>query len=413
MTFTPTSEVKVSLNFSNDDIGTVGRLAVRDRKIYFEYDSQFVRQGLELSPYRLPLRPGLQSFDPHLFEGLPGLFDDSLPDGWGRLLVDRALRQEGVLPGQLTALDRLEFVGSSGMGALCYQPEFADPVDHENRIDLDRLAKQSRAVLSGEANDVLQELIALNGSSAGARPKGVIGVDRKRQRLCHPVAPLPEGYEHWLVKFPNAQDGIDAGAIEYVYALMAKDAGLPMMDVHLFPAKEGPGFFASKRFDRDGDSRRHVHSVCGLLHSDFRTPALDYKDLLTLTSGLTRDIREVEKMYRLAVFNVLAHNRDDHSRNFSFVMANNGEWHLSPPYDLTFSSGPGGEQSTTVLGQGSRPTLLNLMELGQDAGVEKSRITDAIDRTKAALDRWREWAREYGVADSNVELIAQRMGTIG
>lgn len=143
--------------------------------------------------------------------------------------------------------------------------------------------------------------------------------------MIHGVHNLPSGYTPWMVKFPNTQDGLDAGAIEYVCALMAKNAGVFTPDVHLFPALIGAGYFAIKRFDRDGLKRYHMHSACGLLHSDFRTPSLDYEDLITLTGVLTRDMREVEKLYRLAVFNVLAHNRDDHSKNFSYLMDSQGE----------------------------------------------------------------------------------------
>lgn len=201
---------------------------------------------------------------------------------------------------------------------------------------------QAQEVLDGTSDDVLAELIALNGSSAGARPKALIGVNDKRDHIIHGVHDLPAGYTPWMVKFPNSQDGLDAGAIEYVYALMAKEAGVSMPDVHLFPAKRGTGYFAIKRFDRDGDKRYHMHTACGLLHSDFRTPSLDYEDLVALTGMLTRDVREVEKLYQLAVFNVLAHNRDDHSKNFSYLMDSQGRWKISPAYDLTFSSGPRG-----------------------------------------------------------------------
>ena len=224
---------------------------------------------------------------------------------------------------------------------------------------------QAQEVLDGTSDDVLAELIALNGSSAGARPKALIGVNDKRDHIIHGVHDLPAGYTPWMVKFPNSQDGLDAGAIEYVYALMAKEAGVSMPDVHLFPAKRGTGYFAIKRFDRDGDKRYHMHTACGLLHSDFRTPSLDYEDLVALTGMLTRDVREVEKLYQLAVFNVLAHNRDDHSKNFSYLMDSQGRWKISPAYDLTFSSGPRGEQSTMVMGEGRNPNTIHLLKLAQ------------------------------------------------
>lgn len=401
------AEIKVGLNFGDETI-PVGRLATREQAIYFEYNASFIERKIDISPFNLPLQSGVSTFDRHLFEGLPGIFNDSLPDGWGRLLFDRFVRSQGILPNDLTPLDRLAHVGYFGMGALVYEPDYSF-VQAENIVNLDILAAQSQEVLDGSAEDVLQELLALNGSSAGARPKALIGVDASRQNISHGAHELQEGCAHWLVKFANAQDGFDAGAIEYVYALMAKEAGIAMPDVHLFPADRGAGYFAIKRFDREGNKRFHMHTACGLLHSDFRTPSLDYEDLIALTGALTRDAREIEKMYRLAVFNVLAHNRDDHAKNFSFLMDDTGEWVLSPAYDLTFSSGPRGEQSTMVLGEGKNPTRDHLVKLGLDAKLNQIKINAIIEQTTNALGRWRSLANEYGVTQVNIDLIAKNI----
>lgn len=403
-------EIKVSLNFG-EKISPVGRLALRDRKIYFEYDASFVASGAEISPLRLPLQSGVTSFDYQLFEGLPGVFNDSLPDGWGRLLFDRLARSKGILPSDITPLDRLAHVGMNALGALVYEPDHSDDTspEHDKQINLDSLARQARDVLEGEATDVLAELIALNGSSAGARPKALIGVDERFETIVHGVSDLSEGYQPWMVKFPNSEDGLDAGAIEYVYALMAIEAGIAMPQVHLFDGSSGAGFFAIKRFDRIGRKRLHMHTACGLLHSDYRTPSLDYEDLIVLTSSLTRDVREVEKMYKQAVFNILAHNRDDHSKNFSFLMNDKGEWALSPAYDLTFSSGPRGEQSTLVMGEGRNPGQEHLRKLGQEAGLSNERIDEIIDHTRGALSKWEELAAQYGVSPSSIGLIKSKI----
>lgn len=404
MNFTPVSQVKVGLDFGGGG-EPLGRLALRDRQIYFEYNPGFLTRGLDVSPIRLPLKSGLQTFDNKLFEGLPGLFNDSLPDGWGRLLFDRSMRAKGFLPEEFSPLDRLAHIGQTGMGALTYEPDFSE-APRDDQIDLDWLAAQSAEVLEGEAEDVLAELLALNGSSAGARPKALIGFDRKQNRIVHGAGAMDENYEPWLVKFANTQDGTDAGAIEFAYAEMARRAGIDIPETHLFPARKGAGYFATKRFDREGSKRLHMHTACGLLHSDFRTPSLDYQDLIELTTLLTRDVREVEKIFRLAVFNVLAHNRDDHSKNFSFLMNKTGQWRLSPAYDLTFSSGPGGEQSTMVMGEGKSPKLSHLRALGEEAGVRKVLVDDIIDQTRAALSGWPSLAKEYGVRTSNIRLIA-------
>jgi serine/threonine-protein kinase HipA len=402
------SEIRVGLNFTGD-ILPVGRLARHERIIYFEYDTTFIGRGLEISPLHLPVQSGLKSFQSDLFEGLPGVFNDSLPDGWGRFLFDRLLRSQGLLPDDVTPLDRLAHVGAHALGALVFEPD-QSAGGRQDEISLNILATQIRDVLEGASDDVLAELNNLNGSSAGARPKALIGTDKSRGRLLHGVHDLPDEYSPWIVKFPNSQDGPDAGAIEYVYALMAVEAGLELPDVHLFQAEGSAGYFAAKRFDREGGRRTHMHSACGLLHSDIRTPSLDYEDLVALTFKLSSDVRQIEKMYRLAVFNVLAHNRDDHAKNFSFLMDEAGDWTLSPAYDLTFSSGPGGEQSTMVMGEGKTPGTEHLLRLAEGAGLRRKFSTEIIDITKSSLARWPDLARQHGVSDANITLIGDVIG---
>ena len=400
-------EVKVGINFGGSTM-PVGRLAIRERTIYFEYDRAFIDYGIEISPLNLPLQSGVFRFDFNLFEGLPGVFNDSLPDGWGRLLFDRFARTQGIMPAEVTPLDRLAYIGLQGMGALVFEPDYSVD-ERQEALNLEHLAEQAKDVLDGTSDEVLQALLTLNGSSAGARPKALIGVDQTREHIVHGVNKWLDGYAPWMVKFANSQDGLDAGAIEYVYALMAIEAGIHMPDVHLFAAQKGAGYFAVKRFDRENNKRYHMHTACGLLHSDFRTPSLDYEDLMALTSMLTRDVREVEKMYRLAVFNVLVHNRDDHAKNFSFLMDNTGEWKLSPAYDLTFSSGPRGEQSTMVMGEGRNPTVEHLIKLGTEANMAKDRIHHIIQKTQTSLAKWPEMAKHYGVSEVNIKLIQSKL----
>ena len=410
MTFTTVSQLQVGLDFG-EGAQPLGRLAMRDRKIFFEYDPGFVAARLDVSPFRLPLKLGVQVFDGKLFEGLPGLFNDSLPDGWGRLLFDRAMRTKGLLPEQLSPLDRLAHIGQTGMGALTYEPNLS-AIPGNELIDLDWLAAQSANVLVGVAEDVLAELLALNGSSAGARPKALIGFDRDQGLIVHGADKLDTDYEHWLVKFANSQDGLDAGAIEFAYAEMARQAGIVIPETYLFPAKKSAGHFATKRFDRNVSRRLHMHTASGLLHSDFRTPSLDYQDLIELTTLLTRDVRETEKMFRLAVFNVLAHNRDDHSKNFSFLMNELGEWRLSPAYDLTFSFSPGGEQSTMVMGEAKVPSISHLRALGELADLRKGLIEEIVEQTQSVLAGWSKLAKEFSVTASNIRLIAERIANL-
>lgn len=404
---TSIKELKVGLNFGSE-IQPVGRLAIRDGIIYFEYDNAFLETNLEISPLKFPLQRGVIELPRTPFEGLAGVFNDSLPDGWGRLLFDRMLRAEGILPNEVTALDRLAYVGLNGMGALVYEPD-ESPKHYDEKINLDVLASQTEQVLEGESGEVINELLALNGSSAGARPKAMIGLDSQRKNISHGTGDLKDGFEHWIVKFPNTQDGNDSGAIEYIYSIMAENAGLEMPATHLFPSQKGSGYFAVKRFDRDKNKRFHMHTVSGLIHSNYRFPSHDYEDLLALTSAITKDIREVEKMFRLAVFNVMAHNRDDHAKNFSFLMNEFGEWKLSPGYDLTFSNGPGGEQSTMVMGEGRNISRTHLEKLGLEAKLSKAFIVEVIRQTSLALENWKNLAKEYDVNKENIEMIEKRI----
>lgn len=396
--------INVALDFGGGPVA-VGRLATKDRRIYFEYDAAFIKRGLAISPLKLPLRTGVQEFDPRLFDGQAGVFNDSLPDGWGRLLLDRALRARGIMPDAFAPLDRLAHVGRHGMGALIYEPDYSE-TPAQNHIDLDELSTQSRHILEGESSAVLETLLALNGSSAGARPKAMIGVNAGKTKIIQGVDDLPEEYEHWLVKFPNTTDGIDAGAVEFVYSQMARAAGLCVMESHLFPAKKGPGYFATRRFDRlSGNKRLHKHTASGLLHADFRVPSLDYQDLIRATMALTRDIREAQKMFRLAVFNVLSHNRDDHAKNFSFLMDEHGKWRMAPAYDLIFSGGPGGEQSTMLMGEGKNPGTAQLLKLAAIADLSDNEARAIIDQTRQALDQWQTLARKTGVSKEMIGLI--------
>lgn len=405
MTYQPISLVHVSLNFGNAT-HKVGRLALVKRKIYFEYDPAFIKSGLDISPLKLPKQMDAIPCDDAVFEGLFGVFNDSLPDGWGRLLLDRQVRKHGIVPEQLTPLDRLTHVGSFGMGALTYEPDTSEHSQHADAISLDKLAAETGEVLEGEAGDVFSELLGLSGSSAGARPKVMLGVSANKKKLIHGQQELPKGYAHWMVKFASSSDAKDIGAIEYAYSLMARAAGLTMMPTHLFPAKKGAGYFGVERFDRSGDKRLHMHTVSGLIHADHRLPSLDYEQIMRATLALTRNVQELEKILRLAAFNVFSHNRDDHAKNFSFLMDDKGSWNVSPAYDLTFSGGPGGEHSTTVMGEGKRPGKEHLLMLAKKVGIAKPLANSIIDEVKEAVQQWPIHAEEAGLTKASKKIIA-------
>jgi serine/threonine-protein kinase HipA len=400
--FTP----KLTVHLNATQKQKVGTLAYKDRKIYFEYDQTFLQTGIEISPYKLPLKAGVMRCDDDTFEGLWGVFNDSLPDGWGRLLMDRHLMRLGIHARDLTPLDRLEYVGNYGMGALSYEPFHEMENPSIDTIVLDQLALHSQEILAGSSEDLVDELLVLNGSSAGARPKAMIQLSDNKREIIHGSQPLREGYSHWMVKFASGTDHPEIGAIEYAYSLMAKEAGLEMPKTALLEGKKG-NYFSCERFDRIGDKRVHVHSVAGLVHSDFRFPSLDYDDLLSLSLHLTKNIQEQEKVFRLACFNLLAHNRDDHAKNFSFLMDERGEWKFSPIYDVTLSSGPGGEHSTMVAGEGKNPTKEHLLTLAK-----KHRLKNGVsicDEVYASVAQWSKFGQRVGVSQKMIRFIESKL----
>jgi len=395
--------VNIFLHQSNKKI-VVGKLAYKDGVIYFEYDSVFLYTKLQISPYKLPLKSGVHICDDKVFEGLFGVFGDSLPDGWGRLLLDRHFLKRGVPYHEITPLDRLSYIGKFGIGALSYEP-IIDDIDssHNEKIVLDDLASASHEILQGNSEEMIDSLLSLGGSSAGARPKIMLQLSSDKRQILHGSQNLYDGYEHWMVKFASSHDNIDIGKIEYAYSLMAKDAKIEMSKTTLLHGKKN-SYFATKRFDRDKDKRVHLHSVAGLTHSDFKTPTLDYDDLLALTLHLTKDVNEQLKMFKLACFNLFSHNRDDHAKNFSFVMNEVGIWRLSPAYDLTFSYGPGGEHSTTYLGEGKYPTSDNLLALAKKHKIKNPQII--INEIKEVVNNFKYYADTTGVGTSSQSAIS-------
>jgi serine/threonine-protein kinase HipA len=393
MTFSNQNLVYVYYHGSSHKI-LMGRLLLKSRKIFFEYDAAFVKTGLDLSPFKLSLKAGIIESNDRTFEGLFGVFNDSLPDGWGRLLLDRKLMNAGLNPCTLSPLDRLCFVGKRGMGALSYEPENPTSMSHITN-NLDEIDKEIQATL--DENDIyVDDLLVLAGSSAGARPKVLLHING----------------EDWLIKFRSHLDPKDISAIEYAYHLMAKEAGLIVPEAQLFPSRKGLGFFGVKRFDRNGNSCIHMHTIAGLLHTDHREPSLDYESIMKATLYLTKDIRQCEIQYRNAVFNILSHNRDDHSKNFSFLMDIQGDWTISPAYDLTFSSGPSGEHSTMIMGEGKSPTKAHLLKLAGICNIRQDKALEIIHQVLAATEKWDGFATKFGVSKLQTKNIGEALSTI-
>lgn len=361
----------------------VGTMALyQNRQAAFEYSDDWIADGFSISPFSLPLekRVFMPKIDP--FDGIFGVFADSLPDGWGRLLLDRLMKRNGINPMEIGNLDRLAIVGETGMGALSYRPVITLE-EAENDMSLDELAAECEKILQTEYSEELDTLFKLGGSSGGARPKILTKIDN----------------DDWIIKFPSSYDSKNIGKQEYDYALCAGKCGIDMAPVRLFKSNECQGYFGTKRFDRintgDGDNvvRRHMVSVSGLLETSHRIPNLDYELLMRLTMILTKDTTECEKLYRLMCFNVFAHNRDDHSKNFSYIyLEDEKRWVLSPAYDLTYSSSLNGEHATTINGNGVNPGINDLLEVAKKAGLDiKAARTAAEDIRECVKENLKEY----------------------
>ena len=362
----------------------MGLLSQREGRIFFEYAPDFLNFGLEVSPFKLPLRPGMFEGDPMFAGGLFGVFNDSLPDGWGCLLLDRQLMRRNISYNEIGPIDRLRLIGKDPFGALEYEPA-EEGAEETIKIILDSLAREADKILEGRSQEMLDELVALNGSSGGARPKITALVSDDKSKIVQNSRAVPDGLSSWIIKFSNKRDRKDLGLHEYVYSLIAKKAGIKMTETYLFPSKNSSGHFGTKRFDREGNQKIHIHSASGLLHADFRIPCLDYASLLRLTQLLTKNQQDIEQMVRLMIFNVKAGNKDDHSKNFTFLLDKAGEWHLSPAYDLTRSSGINGEQTAMVNGKGCGITDEDLIKEAQRYNVSAGKVREMITQTEDAL----------------------------
>lgn len=335
----------------------IGRMAITpDEVCGFEYDSDWIKTGFSISPFYMPLKSGLIMAKRDPFRGNFGVFDDSLPDGWGNLLLDRYLQEKGIDPYKLSILERLSLIGSTGRGALEYRPD-KSIITNDEFIEFDRLAKEAEKILeSKESEGSVDLLYKYGGSSGGARPKVFARIDGRE----------------WLVKFKATNDPVNVGEIEYNYSLLAKECGIRMAETRLFNDR----YFGVERFDRTPHGKIHTISAAGLLHANYRIPSLDYSILLKLTLNLTKDMEQVISMFRLMVFNILISNRDDHAKNFSFQWIN-GTWKLSPAYDLLPSSGFNGYHTTTINGKGE-PELSDIITVASEVGIQRQNATQIV-----------------------------------
>lgn len=368
---------KLTVKYNGINVGTLS-LTPDNKLCAFEYDKAWLAEGFSISPLELPLKPGLFIAKAEPFYGNFGIFEDSLPDGYGRYLLHKALLKEGIDDRNLTSLDRLSIVGNSGMGALTYEP--ATTLFKENEtLDFDLLQEKALEVLKEQQDTDAGFLLYNSGNSGGCRPKAIFTDD--------------EG--HWLVKFRHTYDPQDMGLQEYHYNKVARKCGINVPDFKLTNGK----YFTTRRFDlADNGERIHMATAGGLLGISLSAPVLDYSNLLALTGYLTQRPADVEEMYRRMVFNYLTDNKDDHCKNFSYIVQKDErgkwQWHLAPAYDLTLcTEGYNGQHATSVNGTG-RPTLQDFIAVGTKIKISENRCREIIRQVQencGDLLRYKLW----------------------
>lgn len=357
---------KLTVKYHNRVVGTLS-LTPDDRLCAFEYDNAWLSEGFSISPLELPLKTGLFIAKAQPFHGNFGIFEDSLPDGYGRYLLHKALLREGINDTDLSALDRLSIVGNDGMGALTYLPE-KKIIKESNILDFDLLQEKALQVLKEKQDTDAGLLLYNSGNSGGARPKAIFSDN--------------EG--HWLIKFRHFYDPEDIGKQEFHYNEVARQCGINVPDCKLTNGR----YFTTRRFDiAQNGERVHTATAGGLLCLSLSMPVLDYTNLLALTGFLTQNAKEVEEMFRRMVFNYLTDNKDDHCKNFSFIVSDTGNgqyhWHLSPAYDLTLcTEGYNGEHITSVNGTG-RPTLQDMIAVGKKNKMSEQRCREIFEEIKS------------------------------
>lgn len=399
----------------------------------FEYTPEFVRTGLEISPVHMPLRADyvyvFQGLDRETFKGLPSILADSLPDDFGNALIDAWLAQQGRSKATFTPVERLLYQGERGMGALEYRPALATERDKAESIQIDALVRLASEVLSDResiaerlnAHDpsvddaALQHLIHIGTSAGGARAKAVIAIDAQGEIRSGQVT-APPGFEYWLLKFDVAKDSkllADSqgyGRIEYAYHLMAKAAGISMTECRLLE-EGGRAHFMTKRFDRTAEGEKiHMATLCALDHADFRKPGqYSYAEAFGVMRALRISRDGAEQFYRRMVFNLVARNQDDHTKNTAFMMDTDGTWYLTPAYDVSYSYLPGSfwvdTHQMTVNGKRDDFTLDDLLSVAsQVRGMDARQI---IKEVCEAVAQWPRFAREAGVPATASERIGE------
>jgi serine/threonine-protein kinase HipA len=357
---------KLVIKYSNKIVGYLKEL--ENNKIGFQYDEEWMKNGFSISPFSLPLTNKVYISNSEYFGGLYGVFNDSLPDGWGELLVRRMLAKKGLNFDKLSPLTRLTLISGNGLGGLTYEPSQAIYNENEN-FNLDTLAKEVQAILDDTTEPIdFDKIFGLGGSSGGARPKAHIKIDN----------------EYWIIKFASTIDPKNIGELEFKANNLAQESGINVNEFKLFPSSIYSGYFGAKRFDRINNKKVHMISLSALLETTHRIPNLDYSHLFQVIQKICVDQEDLYEAYKRMCFNILYQNKDDHGKNFSFLYDEKLKgYKLSPAYDITKTPNKF-EHEMTVLGSGN-PTEQNLLEFADYMKLSIKKCENIINNIKKAI----------------------------
>ena len=407
----------------------------------FEFEPSFIKTGIELSPLRMPLSRKIYSFpeaDPAAFKGLPGMIADSLPDDFGNAVLNAWVATQGKSPTDITPIERLKYTGTRGMGALSFHPatqrkhlNASQNVEIQSLVSIaqDILDKREKFnVLLGEQGkedkEAMMALLSVGMSAGGVRPKAVLAFNNDFTQVRSGQTDVPEGFTHCIMKFDGVSehntdkeafgDPMGYGTMEYVYHLMAKACGIDMMPCHLL--NEGNRrHFITQRFDRDGNAKRHVQTLNGLAHVSYKkVGSYSYAELFAIARELGLSPDDAMQIFKRMVFNIVARNHDDHSKNFGFLLDDENQWQLSPAYDIAYSYKPGSDWVSShwmkLNGKRdnfSREDFYSLEKLSPI--FSKRRIDRIIEETTDHVSKWKELATEYGVPHSLLKLVESNL----
>ncbi len=396
----------------------------------FEYDAKFVNEGLELSPIQMPLRKGVVYEFPSLrndtFLGLPGLLADALPDAYGKALLNQWLALSGRVEGDANPVERLCYQGNRSMGALEFRPAQDSILEQTTAIEIDELVRTATAALNqkqhlhtdlrDDAKRAMLNIIRVGTSAGGQRAKAVIAMNDATGEVVSGQINAPEGFEHWLIKLDGVSQGelgdpSEYGRVEYCYHLMAKAAGINMTECRLL-TENNRAHFLTKRFDRIGNARKvHMQTLCGMAHYDYQAAGLtSYEQALMVMRRLKLSYSEIEQLYRRAVFNVIARNQDDHTKNISFLMRENGQWYLSPAYDVAWAYNPAGEWTNqhqmSINLKRDNFVRQDLLALAATAEIDPHVANAIITETTDIVAAWPTIARENLISANLISAIA-------